>query len=625
MTKQVTLLASLVATLALLLSMVRGVIIFWHCFLTEQVILFTILIVTLVLFVHGRWRYDLVALLALLSATLIGLVPAKNAFTGLGHPAVVTVAAVLVVTRALINSGAVDMITRGLLSKIGNQTIIQVGVLTGLVAVTSSIMNNVGALALFMPIAIQIARKRSKSPSALLMPIAFGSLLGGLITEIGTPPNLIIATSRPDEPFKMFDFLPVGLGISAIGVVYITLVGWRLIPQRQGEAAKDEMFHIKDYTTELRVTPGSAVVNKPLSELKLSEENEVVVIALIRDGQRILAPSSYEVLQPEDILIVEADSKTLEEVVKASGLELVGNKKSQKNQVGVEDINVTEVIVTANSPLRGKTARNVDLRGRYGMNLVAVSREGERLVKRLGSIRFRPGDVLLLQGRPESMQNLMTNLGCLPLAERGVRLGQPQRVAQAFGIFGIAIAAAATGWVPVQISFVTAAVVMVLTGMLSLREAYDSINWPVIILLGAMIPVGRALETTGGAATIADFLLGISGQMPLAVLLAVLMMVTMVLSNIVNNAAAAILMAPIAISLSSELGITPDSFLMGVAVGASSAFLTPIGHQSNTLVLGPGGYRFGDYWKMGLPLTILVLLVSIPLILSIWGPNGTQT
>lgn len=593
---------------------------------TDQIIVFAVLFLVLVLFIMGRWRYDVVALLALLAVAVTGIVPGGQAFVGFGHPAVVTVAAVLVVSRGLQNSGVVDTIA-GWMLRVGDRPFFQVTALTGLVGILSAFMNNVGALALLMPVAVQMARKNTRSPSFLLMPLAFGSLLGGTMTLIGTPPNIIISTFRTETggaPFRMFDFAPVGVGAALAGLLFISLVGWRLIPKRKGQTSREELFHVGEYMTEVRLPEDSKMVGRFLRDLEAEAEADVAVMGLVRGEKRLLVPSSYETLRANDILIVEADPEALKVLVDGTGVELVGSKELGEEVLGSDEVSVIESVIMPDSPIVGRTAWSLNLRWRYGVNLLAVARQGERLRERLGRIRFNPGDVLLLQGQTETLQEAQLTLGCLPLAERGLRIGQPRRVLFSAGLFGAAIALTALDLLPVQIAFVGAAVVMVLVGLLSLREVYDSIDWPVIVLLGAMIPVGQALESTGGAKIIAEYLLNAAGQMSPVLTLAVVLLGTMALSNVLNNAATAILMAPIAISIARGLGASADPFLMGVAVGASCAFLTPIGHQSNTLVMGPGGYKFSDYWRMGLPLSMVVVLAAIPLILRFW-PLGLST
>jgi len=586
----------------------------------NQIVVFVTLAGALALFIWGRWRYDVVALLALLAVTLTGVVPSSEAFSGFAHAAVVAVAGVLVVSRGLQNSGVVDVLAR-LLGWVGDRPSMQVAALTALVAVCSALMNNIGALALLIPVAIQIARRGGHSPSLVLMPLAFGSLLGGMTTLIGTPPNIIIATIRAQavhEPFRMFDFTPVGAAVAIAGVAFIALAGWRLIPQRRAYASREELFQVKEYTTEVRVQEGSKLVGHPLRDLESATDVDVVVVGLVRDDRRIPAPSMFEVAQPHDVVVVEADPKELQALVDAVGLEVVGSEQLGEEALGSETVSVTEAVVLPYSMMEGRTARRLDLRWRYGLNLLAVARQGSRVRDRLGNVRFKAGDILLLQGDIGRLRESMASLGCLPLAERDLRLGKPRRVVMAATIFAAALVAAATGMLAVQVAFVAAGTLMVVAGLLSLREAYDSIDWSVIILLGAMLPVGQALESTGGARLIADHILQFAHWMPAWSTLGVLLVGTMFLSDLINNAAAAVLMAPIAINVAKGLGASPDALLMAVAIGASCAFLTPIGHQSNTLVMGPGGYHFGDYWRMGLLLEVLIAIVAIPLLLWFW-------
>ncbi len=589
----------------------------------EQTIVFGTLSLALILFVAGKWRYDIVALLALLIVTLTGIVSWRDAFMGFGHPAVVTVAAVLVLSRGLHNSGVVDTMVRWL-SYVENSLTIQIAALTGLVATLSAFMNNVGAAALLIPVAIRMARKNGHSPSLFLMPLAFGSLLGGMTTLIGTPPNIIISAFREreiGEPFSMFEFTPVGIGVAAAGLLYISLIGWRLLPKRKGAVSKEELFRIEDYTTELRVAEGSKLVGKSLRDIEA--ETEATIVGFIRGEEQYLAPPSLITLRTDDVIIVRADSEALKKLVDA-GIKLAGSKEREERVLKSDKISVLEAVVKPNALIEGRTASSLNLHWVYGVSLLAVSRQGERLTERLGSIRFKAGDVLLLQGEEEALQKMLSILGCLPLAERGLRIGQPRRVLLSVGIFGSAIGAISMGMLPASIALVGAAVIMVLMGILSLREAYESIDWSVVVLLGAMIPVGQALESTGGAQTIAAGMLEITGQIsPAAALIAVLV-ASMILTPMLNNASAAVLMAPIAISVARGVGASADPFLIAVAIGASCDFLTPIGHQSNTIVWGPGGYRFSDYPRMGLPLEIIVVAVAIPLILWFW-PLGLSS
>ncbi|BFN29401.1 citrate transporter [Pseudomonas sp. SCT] len=610
----------------------------------EQLIVFGVLAATLVLFVWNRWRYDLVALGALLACALTGVVPADEVFSGIGHPAVISVAAVLVLSRGLLNAGVVDSVARRLM-QVGDRPWAQVAALTGIVALSSGFMNNVGALALFMPVAIWMSRQSGRSPSYLLMPLAFGSLLGGTLTLIGTPPNLIIAGYRAEAgeaPFGMFAFLPVGAAVTVAGVLFIAVLGWRLVPRRQEQEGNGDLFEISAYLTEVRVPESCKYAGRTLHALinAVKDEADVQVIALVRGDERQRMPSTYEVLREGDILLVEADSDSLKALLDVTGVELAANvdeqeKKAQNEQEATEqaledekteknhksrhgELTLAEAIISPGSILVGTTASGLDLRERHGVNVLAVARQGQRLRQRLGQIRFAAGDILLLQARENALQSSLNSLGCLPLASRGLSITTPRNVLLASAIFAITLAAIAFGLVPAATALVTGALVMILVGLIPLGGIYESIDMPVIVLVAAMLPVGQALETSGGSQLIAEALLGLGQSLPPAGTLALLMVAVMLISNVVNNAAAAVLAAPVAISLARGMDVSVDPFLMAVAIGASCAFLTPIGHQSNTLVMAPGGYRFGDYWRLGLPLSILVVLCAVPTILWIW-------
>ncbi len=586
---------------------------------TELAVVFAVLAVTLILFVVDIWRYDIVALFALLAIAVAGVISLDQVFLGFGHPAVITVAAVLVISRGLVNSGFVDTIINWTL-RVGNSTVVQLLTLTGLVTVLSAFMNNVGALALLIPVAIRMARKSGKSPSLLLMPLAFCSMLGGMITMIGTPPNIIIATFRGRygvEPFLMFDFTPVGLSVALAGFLFMSLVGWRLIPQREGEM--NEPFSlVEDYITEVYVPEDSKMVGKRIRDLESAAEADVAVISLVREDEHFRSPSKMRGLKAGDSLVVRGEALDLKMLIDAGELKLIESKESDGGMLLPDDVHVIEVVVTTDSPLTGKTARQMKMRTRFGVDLLAVSRQGKRLRARIRDIRLRSGDTLLLHGQAEEMSEILSELACLPLAERHITLGKPRRVLPAITLFGASLVAAAIGLLPIQVSFVLAAVGMVVLGLVSPDEAYKSINWSVIVLLGAMIPIGHALEVTGGAQLIADLFLETGSVLPPAAFIVILMVVTMLLSCAVDNVSATVLMAPIGVSIALALGVSIDPFLMAVSIGGSSAFLTPIAHQSNTLVMGPGGYRFTDFSRVGLPLQIVVILLAAPLVLWFW-------
>jgi di/tricarboxylate transporter len=603
--------------------------------LSPSTLVFIVLGLTLVAFIWGRFRYDLVALAALLGSVMLGLVPADDAFAGFGHPAVITVAAVLVLSRGFERSGVVDVIANQVL-KVGERLMLQLLVLVGTVVVLSGVMNNVGALALLLPVAMRLAREHNTSPSLLLMPLAFGSLLGGLTTLIGTPPNIIISTYRGNitgDNFGMFSFSPVGIVVALVGLAFIVLVGWRLTPKRSSQAAADDMFDTANYLVELKVTEDSKANGLTLQQLRDELEETIPVLAVVREDNRRAGYQFHGVLREGDILLLEAGPDELKLLEDKVGLSAIAEpeepedgqeqredaeKGDERQPVDTEGLQLIEAVVRNDSMMINRSVRQLRLNHQFGLHLVAVARDGGRLKQRLRDIRFQTGDVLLLQGSENEIADSLSTLGCLPLANRELHLGQPRKLAVSVGIFALAIVAMLFDLLPAAVAMSTAALVSLLIGVLPLRDGYQAIDGPVIVLLAAMLPVGEALETSGGADIIADALLRFGVEWPIIVSLVGLFLLSMLLSNVVNNAAAALLMAPIAASLANGFDASLDPFLMVVAVSASCAFLTPIGHQSNTLVLGPGGYRFGDYWKLGLPLSLVVMAAAIPAILWVW-------
>ena len=601
----------------------------------NQLIIIAVLAAAMGLFLWGRWRHDLVALAALLACVIAGLISPGEAFSGFGHPAVITVAAVLILGYGLQITGAVNALTRRLLPSAGAGTTVSLLALVGLGAGLSCFMNNVGALALLMPVAIRMASKHGLPPGKFLMPLAFGSILGGMTTLIGTPPNLIVSGFRAGAGlgnFGMFDFTPVGLATAAAGVVFIGLVGWRLVPARK--EAETGTFESGAYLSEARVEEGSKAAGKSLREAEeVLEEAGGQIVGMVRGDLRLSAPNPRRVLLPGDVLVIEVEPECLSDALSGLGLKLegegddAGEEKEEKarpedqhegEEERPEEVVIREVVVTPDAPLVNRSAAEIRMRTRYGINLLAVSREGRRSVKRLRAISIRAGDLLLLQGPPEALAGFASDYGCLPLAARDIRVPKKGQALVAALIMASAVAATTLGLLPAAAAFAAGALAMLLAKIIPARDVYTAIDWPVIVLLGAMLPVAGAMETTGAADAISRFLLDSLAGGNAVIALAVLMAATMVFSDLMNNAATAAVMCPIALSAAGSLGVNPDAFLMAVAVGASCAFLTPIGHQNNTLILGPGGFRFGDYWRLGLLVEIIVLAVSVPMILWVW-------
>ena len=581
-----------------------------------------ILAATMTLFIWNRWRYDVVAVMALIAALALGIVPVEAAFHGFGHPAVITVAAVLVMSQALQRSGIVDHLATGIAS-LGRRAWTETMLTASVAAALSAFMNNVGALALMLPVAVRNAERRGIAPSMVLMPLAFASLLGGLVTLIGTPPNIVIAAARAEAtgtPFAMFDFTLAGLPVALAGLGLISLFGRRLLPRRSRRApATGERFRLNAYLIEAKILGSSPLVGATIRQLEEISENEASVMALIRGGEQHLAPEGRKLLQADDILILQGDPLALQPLLGGRGLISVGDADMSKGSLMSDDVIMTEAMVMPKAPIEGRSMRRLRMHETYGVNLLAMARQGQPPKARLASVRFQIGDVLLLQGHRNTLEKILPILGCLPLAERGFNVAKAGTSWLPLLIFVLAVLVAGLGLAPVQIAFVTAVLAMVLTGAMPTRDIYASIEWPVIVLLASLIPIGEALETTGATALIAGGIAMIAGDLPFWALLALVMATSMLLSDLVHNTPTAVLMAPIGLSLAATLDLPADALLMAIAIGAASPYLTPIGHQSNTLVMGPGGYQFGDYWRLGLPMDLVILTTAVPMIMWIWG------
>ena len=546
---------------------------------TDQIILFTLFAAVFGMLLWGRFRYDLVAFSALMVAVVLGVVDSKDAFAGFAHPATLVIGGVL-----------------------------------------SAFMNNVAALALLMPVDIQTARKAGRSPGLSLMPLSFATILGGMATLIGTPPNIIIASIRQEslgEPFRMFDFAPVGGIAAAAGLAFVALIGWRFIPQRENNVLGPE--DLSPYLAELTIPEGNAQVGKRLAELQdVADKADVAMLGVIRDGKRRYGQSRNLPLRAGDALVLEATPDALDEFRSTLDLHVADADREDRLHADGEGVEIIEVVVTSDSRMNGRSAQAVGLSWRQRSVLLGVSRRGKRITSQLRKTELQVGDILLLLVPRDTASHVVEWLGVLPLADRGLAVTENHKVWLAIGLFAGAVTAASFGLIYLPVALGLVVIAYVLARIVPLSELYTHIEWPVVVLLGSMIPLGAALDSSGGTELIAGALVGLTQGMPAWVVLTVLMLVTMTLSDVLNNTATTIVAAPVGIQMAQSLDVSPDPFLMAVAVAASSAFLTPIGHKNNTLILGPGGYNFGDYWRMGLPLEIIVVAVSIPAILVFW-------
>ncbi len=585
----------------------------------DQALAFAVIIGMMALFIWGRLRYDLVAVLSLLAAIAAGIVPPDKAFSGFSDDIVIIIASALVVSAAVAQSGVIERVVRKFGPYLTN-TYRQVAALVGSVTVLSGFVKNIGALAMLMPIAFQFARRTGTSPSSLLMPMSFGALLGGIVTLVGTSPNIIVSRVREQilgEPFHMFDFAPVGASLAVLGFAFL-IFGWRLLPtDRKGAVSMDAAFNLSGYTTEVTVPKDSPAAGLTVKALEDLGESEIEVITLVRAGKRRAEPAGNVVIKPDDILIIRGEPSALERIVALEKLTLLRDEDSRASDTPTDEIGIMEAVITPASQLIGSSVGQLKLYDHYGISLLAVSRTGRRIANRLRTVKLRAGDVIVLQGNLSIMPETLGELHCLPLAERDLRIGRKGSLVP-IGVLAVAMGLVAFNLVPVAIAFFGAAVMLLLFRSLSLREAYDAIEWPILVMLGALIPVSDALRTTGGTELIAAWLSDTAMSLPAWGALALLIAAAMAVTPFLNNAATVLVMAPIAATFATNLDYNPDPFLMAVAIGAACDFLTPIGHQCNTLVMGPGGYRFGDYWRLGLPLSVIVLIAGTPLILYFW-------
>ena len=586
---------------------------------TPQYLSIALLVAMMAMFVWGRFRYDITAMLALLAGLALGIVKPKEAFTGFSDDIVIIVGSALVISAAVQRSG---MIERALALIAGRVTRIrtQLFVLTASVGVTSALVKNVGALAMLMPAAFQMAKKNKASPSVFLMPMSFASLLGGLMTLVGTSPNIIVSRVRQDmvgQPFRMFDYFPTGFGLLVIGLIFLRF-GYRLLPRdRRGVPTMGEALDIKDYVTEVTIGEGSPVINETVDQFTDRHDGDVTVTSVMRAGMRS-EPRPWMTLRQGETLILGGEPDVLERVIATNKFALAGSERDVPEDRKDDEVGVIEAVIATNSPLIGRTASRMQLQRRLGINLIAVSREGERLTHRLGGTVLRAGDVIVLQGPLSLLPERLAELGALPLAERALRLGNSGRGVLPVAILALAMIATATGYVPVAVAFFAAAALILAIGALPLAEAYASVEWPILIMLGALIPVSDTLRTTGASQILATWLAHVAASLPPWGAVALILVAAMAVTPFLNNAATVLVMAPIAAVFAHDLGYRPEAFLIATAMGAGCDFLTPIGHQCNTLVFGPGGYKFGDYARLGAPLSLLVVLFGTPLILMVW-------
>ncbi|MGH7022563.1 MAG: SLC13 family permease [Caulobacteraceae bacterium] len=582
-----------------------------------QTLTFCILGGAIVFFAWGRFRYDVVALFALGLGVAAGVVPAKRAFGGFTSDVVVIIASALVISAAVGRSGVVGQLLQPLLSRL-KTTRAQVPAMAGATALLSMTTKNVGALAILMPVAIRLSRSTGTSSSALLMPMAFMSLLGGLATLVGTSTNVIVSQVRENtlgKPFQMFDFAPVGLGLTALGLIVVSFA-WRLLPRREGGGDMAQSLAVS-YVTEAKLPSEWPEALATLGDLKLAEDG-VRATALVRGDDRHQNPRTSRGLKPGDTLVLEGAQESLNAVFSRTPLRHARADKEVDKDEAREEMRSIEAVVQTSSVLVGRSAARLNLQREFGVNLLAVGRSGARISERLRGLKLRAGDVIVLQAGEKALPGALRSLGALPLVERAVQVSGARRRFAPILILTVAMILVGFKVAPVAIVFFLAAVAMVASGAIPMREAYASLDAQVLVLIGALTPLSEAVQSTGGAGVIAGGLAAILHGLAPLLILAALMVAAMACAPFLHNAPTVLMLGPVAVALASRLHLGPDAFLMAVATGAGCDFLTPIGHQCNTLVMGPGGYRFGDYARLGAPLSAMVILVGAPLIALVW-------
>jgi di/tricarboxylate transporter len=585
----------------------------------DQWLAVTLIVLMMAAFIWGRFRYDLVAVAALLVALVAGLVTPKAAFSGFADDIVIIVGSALVISGAISRSGITDVALRGLKPERRGPRA-QLLILVAVVAVLSAFVKNIGALAIMIPVAMQMARASNVSPSMFLMPMSFASLLGGLMTQIGTSPNIIVSRVREEitgAPFTMFDYTPVGAALTIVGLLFLVFC-YKLLPARSSaDRALHEAVAIKNYTTEAVVTEQTLAAAGSVGALQKFGSGNAMIIAIIGEGGNKRAPLPDNTLKLGDALLLEGEQEALDKIVSQGKLKL--KAQGDAKPASTAETGAVEAIVGENSRLIGNSAKDLYLLHTAGLTVLALSRRGQRFVERLGDIKIRNGDVLVLQGHLQLLPDLLREWDCLPLVQRDVRLGSVRNGLIPILILALAMAGTAFGGVPVAAAFFAAAFLIVATGAMPLRDVYSYLDAPILIMLAALIPVSDALRTTGTTDVIAGLLSTTAAVLPPYGAVALILIAAMAVTPFLNNAATVLVMAPIAATFAEKLGFAPDAFLMAVAIGAGCDFLTPIGHQCNTLVMGPGGYRFGDYWRLGLPLSLLIIVVAVPMLLLVWS------
>jgi di/tricarboxylate transporter len=593
---------------------------------TDNFLVLGILAIAVVLFVSEKLRVDVVSMIVLVGLVVTRLVTVEEAFSGFASPAVVTVWAVFIVSGGLTRSGVADLIARQVVRLAGRSQLRLTVLIMVTVGIMSAFMNNIGAVAILLPAVMSVARETDVPPSKLLIPLAWASLLGGNMTMIGTPPNILassILESYGDiESFRFFDFTPMGVVVLTAGILYMVILGRRLLPRRTAGGELTDSYPVQEYLTEVRVGEDSPLVGKTVQEADLETRHNLNVIHVhlcCQESETVSATTEHR-LEPGDELHLAATAEAILSANRTLGLVPVPDRPIQPWEPEPERsaFELAEVVLAPSSNLRGKTLHQMDFRSRFGLAVLAIRHHGETLFSRLSDISLDFGDSLLLQGSVDKINLLRRERDFLMLDLPPLETRRTHKAAVSVVILLSVLVVVAVGWLQVSAAMFIGALLMVLSGTLTMDEAYRSIEWKSVFLIAGMLPLGLAMENTGTAQFLADQIVGLVGNWgPLAVMMGIYLM-TGLLTEVMSNAAATVLAVPIAIDAARSLGADPHAFVMAIVIAASTSFLMPIGHQVNVLVFGPGGYRFADYSRVGVWLNLILSILTALVLPLIW-------
>lgn len=581
----------------------------------DIIVVFIILLGAIALFSRDNIPVDLTAMIIMGSLLLTGIITPEEGISGFSNTATVTVAAMFILSAGLFSTGALNFVGT-FLTRMTKKNYLS-GLLSMLlmVGIISAFINVTAVVAIFMPVVIRMAAKSGISPSRFLIPLSFGSLFGGVNTLIGTSTNILvssIAYQHGLKSFGMFEMTPLGVIVLTTGIIYLMLTSWKLLPDRKKPDNLAEEFHLEDYITEIIVLPESKSANKEIRNSPLVRDLDLDIIEIHRGEKNKILPSPITIIMPGDVLRVRCNIEKLKELKTREGILL--KTETSFSDLNLDSSRLVEAVVTSGSRLRGRTIKNINFRDTFGATVLAIRHRGRLMRENMGNTIIIPGDVLLIEVKKDWLPELRRNSAFVIISEVAPLKQRKGKIIPAVIILFAVVLSAATGIFPVVTSAVIGSVLYILTGIITLEQAYRAVEWRVIFLLAGVLTLGIAMEKTGAAGMIASSLLTMIGDFGPAALVSAFFFLTLVFTNFISNNATAALIAPIAIITADSLGVNSRPFLMAVTFAASLSFATPVGYQTNTMIFGPGKYKFTDFVKIGLPLDIIIWLMASLLI-----------